>query len=206
MTHRAAPRFSLLLLVCAFLIEASARGEAVRLAWDPIQEGGVISYHVYRSFSSGGPYTRLTPIPIQTTYYTDDSRKVGQTCYYSVTTVNSDGIESGFAREVQIALGRFDPVPQISAVVVRTSADITADAGQMVILSGAAHNPESKNLSYLWTQIPTTTVPITGRTNSEASFMAPHVSQDTLLTFVLIVTDSDGYTVADTVRVTVHPK
>jgi hypothetical protein len=154
----------------------------------------------------GGPYTLLTTQPVQTLYYLDDSAAPGRTYYYTVTAVRELVTESGFAGEVAITLGRFDLVPRGTSVVARTLPDVSADAGQMVMLSGAAHNPESKNLSYFWTQIPAMTVPITGRTNSEASFIAPHVSQDTLLTFVLIVTDSDGYTVADTVRVTVHPK
>jgi hypothetical protein len=188
-----------------FLFEGRANAESIRLAWYSDQAGG-IGYNVYRSLTAGGPYTLLTAQPIQTLFYVDDSAAAGQTHYYTVTAVNGLGSESGFAGEVPITLGRFDLVPRGTSVVVRALPDISAVAGQMVILSGSAHNPENKGLSYLWTQFPSAAVPITGRTNPEASFMAPRVSQDTLLTFVLVVTDSDGYTVADTIRVTVHPK
>ena len=200
------PRSWLLTLVCVLLIQGSAWGEAVHLAWDPNPEGGVAGYHVYRSLTPGGPYTRLTTLPLQTTNYFDDAAETGRTQYYTVTAVNGDGAESAFAREVSITLGRFDPVPRGTAVLARTLPDVIAYSGDLVVLSGIAHNPEVKGLSYFWIQIPVTTVPITGKTKLEASFTAPYVSQDTLLTFILLATDSDGYTVTDTLRVTVRQR
>jgi hypothetical protein len=183
---------------------ASARAEAIHLAWDPNPEGKVAGYHVYRSLTSGGPYTRITTAPSPSTYYVDDSAEAAQTYYYAVTAVDSAGTQSSFSREVGVTLAKFDLVPRGAALVARTIPNIAADGGQLVILSGNAHNPENKTLSFLWTQTLGPGVPITGKTKPEASIMAPNVA--TTLAFTLTVTDGDVTIATDTLQVLVQKR
>ncbi|MGD0401718.1 MAG: choice-of-anchor D domain-containing protein [Candidatus Acidiferrales bacterium] len=55
----------------------------------------VAGYNVYRSTTTGGPYTsKLTASPVTSTQFTDSGLQSGQTYYYVVTAVGSDGVES----------------------------------------------------------------------------------------------------------------
>lgn len=58
--------------------------------------------------------------------------------------------------------------------------------------------------SYSWTQLAGPAVELTGADTAQAWFMAPAVSQTTVLTFQLTVTDTEGWTDASTVSVTVY--
>jgi hypothetical protein len=59
-------------------------------------------YHVYRSTTVGGPYTRLNDAPLTATAYSDDALNVGATYYYVVTALDGDGDESVFSEEVSV--------------------------------------------------------------------------------------------------------
>ena len=60
----------------------------------------VTGYFVYRSPSSGGPYTPLIAAPDTSLTYTDSVVIAGQTYYYVVTAVNSDNVQSSYSNEV----------------------------------------------------------------------------------------------------------
>jgi len=69
----------------------------VTLSWTASTSTGVTGYDVYRSTTSGGPYTQVgtaTSSP-----YTDTSVSAGQTYYYVVTTVATSG-QSGYSSQV----------------------------------------------------------------------------------------------------------
>ena len=54
-----------------------------------------VSYNVYRSTTSGGPYsTKLNASPIAGLSYVDNAVQAGQTYYYVVTAVDGSGNES----------------------------------------------------------------------------------------------------------------
>jgi hypothetical protein len=83
----------------------------------------------------------------------------------------------------------------------------TVKAGSKVKLSGLrSRDPEGEALFYTWSQIRGSKVPLLDANNSEASFLAPHVSVPRLFRFKLRVTDKKG---ADSlpafVDVTVEP-
>jgi fibronectin type 3 domain-containing protein len=71
----------------------------VSLAWNP-GTPSVFGYYVYRTTNQDGSYSRLNPIPITTTQYTDVTVQPGQTYLYWVTSVDSDTIESLFSNSV----------------------------------------------------------------------------------------------------------
>jgi len=80
-------------------------GHTVSLNWTPSTTSGV-GYNVYRSSTSGGPYTRLTASALTSIGYVDNNVSAGQIYYYVTTSVNSTG-ESAFSNEAPAAV----PIP-----------------------------------------------------------------------------------------------
>ncbi|MFZ0821189.1 MAG: choice-of-anchor D domain-containing protein [Candidatus Acidiferrales bacterium] len=70
----------------------------VALSWTA-STSSVVGYNVYRSTTSGGPYTLLTSSPVSGVTYTDSTVASGVTYYYVVTAVNSSGTESVYSNE-----------------------------------------------------------------------------------------------------------
>ena len=80
---------------------SGAGSHDVILTWTASTTSGVVGYDVYRGTTSGGPYpTQLNSTPINGTTYTDETVQAGQTYYYVVTAVASDGIESAYSNQV----------------------------------------------------------------------------------------------------------
>jgi hypothetical protein len=75
----------------------------VALAWTA-STSAVIGYNVYRGQVSGGPYTRVTATPVAGTSDVDSSVQSGSTYYYTVTSIDSNNIESGFSNETTAAI------------------------------------------------------------------------------------------------------
>jgi hypothetical protein len=71
-------------------------GHSVSLSWNA--GTNVSGYNVYRSATSGGPYTKIAG-PLSTPAYTDMAVDPQQTWFYVVTALNSAG-ESGYSNEV----------------------------------------------------------------------------------------------------------
>src|SRR5207244_12986184 len=69
----------------------------VSLSWKP-STSAVAHYNVYRSGTSGGPYTKIASVP--GTSYTDTSVQAGKSYYYVTTAVNSTGKESSHSNPV----------------------------------------------------------------------------------------------------------
>jgi hypothetical protein len=76
----------------------------VALSWQA-SPSSVTGYNAYFSAVSGGPYTRLTSAPVAATNYLQTGVQGGQTYYYVVTSVSTDGEESGYSSEISV------PVP-----------------------------------------------------------------------------------------------
>lgn len=91
--------------------------------------------------------------------------------------------------------------------VADAGADKTVKAGSKVTLTGLkSRDPEGEALYYSWSQIRGSKIPLLDANNSEASFLAPQVSEPRTYRFKLRVTDKKG---ADSlpafVDVTVEP-
>lgn len=194
-----------LLLQCMAGIEATAG--SIRLAWGPNRDPSVTGYHVYRSAVSGTGYVRLTANPTAVPYYVDTTVASPGTFYYVTTSLDANGRESAFSREVKAVLGSYDPSPETATLTVRAVPDSSARSGQMVVLSGWAWNPEDRTLSFLWSQIDGPPVTIVNATNPDACFVAPvALTNEAGLAFRLTVTESGQTVVTDTVRITVRNK
>ncbi len=60
----------------------------------------VVGYNVYRSTTSGGPYTKVNSTSTSGPRYTDSGVEAGQTYYYVITSVDALGKESEYSRQV----------------------------------------------------------------------------------------------------------
>ena len=75
----------------------------VSLFWNP-SPSLVMGYNVYRSTTSGGPYTRINPALDGSTSYNDSSVKGGITYYYVNTAVDASGVESKYSNQLQAVI------------------------------------------------------------------------------------------------------
>jgi fibronectin type 3 domain-containing protein len=76
-----------------------ARAHSVTLRWMP--SAGAISYNVYRSATSSGPYTKIGQSLTPT--YVDTPVPNGAVFYYVVTSVR-DGTESAYSQEIKASV------------------------------------------------------------------------------------------------------
>ena len=78
----------------------AAGSDMVALQWQASTTSGVTGYDVYRSTVSGGSYAKLTSTPLAGTAYSDSSVTSGNSYYYVVTSVSSNGSESSYSNQV----------------------------------------------------------------------------------------------------------
>ena len=76
----------------------------VSTTWTASSSSGVIGYNIYRSQTSGGPYTRLNSWTIGGTAYTDTAVVVGQTYYYVATAVGQGDVESVYSNQASATI------------------------------------------------------------------------------------------------------
>jgi len=82
-------------------------GHTVILTWDASSSLGVVGYNVYRGIVSGGPYTKITPQPVNALDYYDIGIQSGKTYYYVVTAIDASNVESANSNETSVTV----PIP-----------------------------------------------------------------------------------------------
>jgi large repetitive protein len=102
----------LLLIACSlFLVRAgeAATAHYVDLNWGASPSPGIVNYLVYRSLTTGGPYTNIGQTAATVLTYHDATVLAGTTYYYVVTAkdANNESAKSNEAKAVVPA----DPVP-----------------------------------------------------------------------------------------------
>lgn len=82
----------------------------IQLLWGGPSPGGpaVLTYSVYRSTTTAGPYTKIGSVPVGTGTCLDSTGVVGTTYFYVVTSANADG-ESGFSNEASAVAPTLTP-------------------------------------------------------------------------------------------------
>jgi len=73
---------------------------AVTLNWTASSSTGVAGYDVFRSTTSGGPYTQMNSTLITGTTYKDTAVSPGVTYYYVATSVTSSGVQSAYSSQI----------------------------------------------------------------------------------------------------------
>jgi HYDIN/CFA65/VesB family protein len=76
-----------------------ANDHLAALSWNSAG-GAAAGYFIYRGTTSGGPYMRLNATADANTTYTDSAVAAGQSYYWVVTAVDSNGVESSYSNEV----------------------------------------------------------------------------------------------------------
>ena len=78
----------------------TATAHSADLSWGA-STSVVVGYNLYRSSTSGGPYSLVNSTLIAGTSFTDNTVKAGNTYFYVVTAVDSSKIESLVSNEAQ---------------------------------------------------------------------------------------------------------
>lgn len=80
----------------------AAPQHSVALSWDP-SSSNVVGYNIYRGGNSGGPYSKVSSMNLDTTYV-DSSVQSGQTYFYVTTAVDGSGKESTNSNQIQATI------------------------------------------------------------------------------------------------------
>ena len=83
---------------------AVSAGHSVTLTWTASTSTGVTGYNVFRSQTTGGPYTQMNTNLIGGTSYVDSSVTAGQSYYYVVTAVGSGSSQSSYSNETSASV------------------------------------------------------------------------------------------------------
>ncbi|MDH4240059.1 MAG: fibronectin type III domain-containing protein, partial [Phycisphaerae bacterium] len=118
-------------------LSASAGNGQVSLDWDDNTEPDKAGYNVYRSETSGGPYSQVNGTLLATSDYLDLDVVNGTTYYYVVTAVDSatpTPNESGISSEASATPGSQQTmhVESIAMSLVPAGKNIKADATILV--------------------------------------------------------------------------
>jgi len=76
----------------------------VNLSWNASTSTSVAGYNVYRSTTTGGPFSKLNPSLNPSMNYSDSTVQSGQTYSYVTTTVDSNGVESSYSNQVKAVI------------------------------------------------------------------------------------------------------
>ncbi len=111
---------------------AASTGSENGNLFNPASENDVVGYYVYRSTTTGGPYTQLNTTPVTSTSYADSTVLPGTTYYYTVKALDCALKEStASSHEVTVMPTNiaWDP-----AITVTTSGTVSPP------LQGSRHN------------------------------------------------------------------
>ena len=87
-----------------FTVTVNAAHNVV-LTWTNSVTAGVTGYNVYRSTVSGGPYTKINDSPVQSGATNAKDVLAGQTYYYVITAIGSDGVtQSAYSAETSATI------------------------------------------------------------------------------------------------------
>ncbi len=83
----------------SIVIDPSLGPDRLELTWTAPPDSDVAGYHVYRSLTPGGPYTRVDVDAVAHTYLVDTGLSAVTRYYYVVTAVDASGNESAPSAE-----------------------------------------------------------------------------------------------------------
>jgi hypothetical protein len=110
---------------------------SVTIGWNANGEGDLYRYEVWRSNSSGGPYTKIANVAAGTTQYVDQAVTTGSTYYYVVTAQDTSFNRSGNSNEASATAQA-----QIVHVTFTVTVPATTDAtGRTVHIAGSFPAP-----------------------------------------------------------------
>lgn len=132
-----------------------------------------------------------------TTTSTVDTTTAGS---YTVTYNATDAAGNAATQVIRTVV--VNPIPNV-APIANAGTDQTVNEQTPVNLSGIGVDSDGTIATYAWTQVSGPTVTLSPLDQAQATFTAPDVTADTELEFKLTVTDDDGATAEDEVKVLV---
>lgn len=99
----------------------------VNLSWT--SSGSGLSYNIYQSSSSAGPFTKIAGGVANTTYVDANSFVPGQNSFYEITAVDGGGNEGAKSASVSVAIPTVD---NLSAVVPTAPSPVVSSGGLTV--------------------------------------------------------------------------
>lgn len=78
--------------------------DTILLSWSGLNEPNLLGYHIFRRAASQTSYTRITAQPVTSPSFLDRNLSAGETYFYKVTAVNTDGCSSGESNEISVGL------------------------------------------------------------------------------------------------------
>ncbi len=78
--------------------------ESILLSWSSLGDSDILGYHLFRRAAGQTAYTQITSQPVTTLSYMDGNLSPGETYFYKVTAVNTDGCSSGDSNEASVNL------------------------------------------------------------------------------------------------------
>ncbi|WP_116809427.1 Kelch repeat-containing protein [Steroidobacter cummioxidans] len=97
------------------------------------------------------------------------------------------------------------PAPANLPPTANAGADRVVDKNATVTLSGSATDPDGRIASVRWSQLRGPSVILNGSDSASSYFLAPSVTSETTLEFMMTVTDDDGAIASDSIVVLVQP-
>ncbi|WP_455376839.1 PKD domain-containing protein [Petrachloros mirabilis] len=157
--------------------------------------GKIFALAVVADFSDG--VTRNISSPSTGTSYQSSNPKVIKVLSGGMLQITGNGkaviavANRGKQAQLDVEVSMDDEPNE--APIADAGPNQTVKAGSKVKLKGLkSRDPEGEALFYTWSQIRGRKVPLLDANNSEASFLAPHVSVPKLFRFKLRVTDKKG--------------
>ena len=181
----------------AGLDQSVAAGAAVTLSGSGSDPDGSVAGYAWTQ-TAAGPRVSLSGAATATATFTAPAVTTRTTLTFQLTVTDNDGATGSDTVRVTVS-------PPNRWPVADAGPDQSVAAGAAVTLNGSGSDPDGSVEGYAWTQTVGATVTLSGASSATATFTAPAVTTRATLTFRLTVTDDDGATGSDTVRVTVSP-
>lgn len=105
-------------------LSATPHDGAISLTWEASTDAmGIQGYHIYRSTSSGGSYTRINPMMVLDTRYSDVELD-GRTYFYKVSAVDGTGNRGPLSNETSAAAHSGTDLPRNGTIAYQVGDDI----------------------------------------------------------------------------------
>jgi hypothetical protein len=164
-------------------------------------EGQALDFHWTQT---AGPSVLLSDAASATPRFTAPEVNATTTLGFQLVVIDAEGLPSN-AANTQVTVRDLDSQPP-GTPFAEAGTDQSIRAGAEAVLDGSASSdPEGQALSYQWTQLAGPTVTLDDAKAIKPRFKAPRLGNNTVLTFQLVVTDSDG-NVSDAATVNVDVK
>ncbi|MDP2610317.1 DUF1566 domain-containing protein [Oceanobacter sp. 2_MG-2023] len=181
--------------------QSSYEGATVSLPGSGIDEDGTVVLYEWAQLS-GTDAEIVNPNSANTSVVLPDLT-VAEDMIFSLTVTDDDGASDTDTMTLSVAV-EYDETGNLEPTV-DAGKDQEVNVGETVYLEGEASDQDGNIVSYEWIQSTGTDITLSDETDPEATFVAPDVTEDSIVTLVLKVTDEQGAVSSDEVLITIFP-